>query len=65
MDEVSRLKKIIENMESTNAIKKYMMIKHTVSMKNMHYKFGNLIFFIYLCKRKLNNNFKKNDWYGK
>ena len=58
MDEVSRLKKIIENRESTNVIKKYMMIKHTVSMKNMHYKFANLTFFIYLCKRKLNNNFK-------
>ena len=52
MDEVSRLKKMPP--------KKYMMIKHTVSMKNMHYKFGSLTFFIYLCKRKLNNNnFKK------
>ena len=53
MDEVSRLKKIIENMESTNVIKKNMMIKHTAYMKSMNYKFGNLIFFIYLCTVKI------------
>ena len=37
------------------------MIKHTVSMKNMHYKFGNLTFFIYLCTVKI--IILKIDWY--